>query len=65
MARARVQGMRPGEVRIERVPNTFQEAVQEARPRFVTPGQEEAAQVQRDGGEQRDRDFNFHVILDM
>ena len=61
----RVQRMRAGEVRVERVPNTFQEAVQEARPRPVTPGQEEAAQVQRDGGEQRDRDFNFQVILDM
>ena len=64
----RVQRMRAGEVRVERVPNTFQEApqgAQEARPRPVTPGQEEAAQVQRDGGEQRDRDFNFQVILDM
>ena len=65
----RVQRMRAGEVRVERVPNTFQGAQGEqeaaARPRPVTPGQEEAAQVQRDAGPQRDRDFNFQVILDM
>ena len=66
----RVQRMRAGEVRVERVPNTFQGAQGEqeaaaARPRPVTPGQEDAAQVQRDGGPQRDRDFNFQVILDM
>lgn len=69
----RVQRMRAGEVRVERVPNTFQGAAQAqgeqgaaaARPRPVTPGQEDAAQVQRDGGPQRDRDFNFQVILDM
>ena len=56
-----VQGMRVSEVRVERVPITFHETVQKARPRPVTPGQEEAAQVQRHGGEQRDRDFQ--VIL--
>ena len=32
--------MRAGEVRVERVPNTFQEAAQKARPRPVTPGKE-------------------------
>ena len=50
-----VQGMRVSEVRVDRVPITFHETVQKARP--VTPGQEEAAQVQRHGGEQRDRDL--------
>ena len=53
----RVQGMRAGEVRVERLPNAFYEAAQKARPRPVTPGKGEAAQVQRYGGEQRNRDF--------
>ena len=47
--------MRVSGVRVDRVPITFHETVQKARP--VTPGQEEAAQVQRHGGEQQDRDF--------
>ena len=60
-----MQWMRATEVRVELVPNTFHETAQKARPRPVTPGQEEAAQLQRYGGGQQDRGFNFHVILDI
>ena len=59
-----VQGMRASAVRMERVPDTFHEAAQEARARPVTLGQEEVAQVQRYDGEQRDRDFTLQLPSD-
>ena len=54
--------MSASEVRMERVPDTFHEAAQKAKP--VTLGQEEVAQVQRYDGEQWDRAFTLQLPSD-